>query len=98
MNAWIVRLSVVQENVTEGKDIEANTESVGLREDNTQRADFQDSDMATFWREATLECPILSCRPLKLPIPFSTRYRCRPGFSVVVSTKTNAHKLNWIFL
>jgi hypothetical protein len=83
MNAWIVKLFIVEVTGTEDKDVKAKAEFLGLGEDNTVKADFQDSDLATFWQKAGLEYFILSNRVLKLLIPFATMYYCEADFCTV---------------
>ena len=43
-----------------GDDVTAKAESFGLREDNRLKADFQDSDLATFCHKAGTGYPVLS--------------------------------------
>jgi hypothetical protein len=63
---------------------------LGLREDNTLKADFQDSDLASFWGKIVLEYPILSDRVLKLLTPFASTYHREVRISTVVSIKMKA--------
>ena len=56
-NTWIVRPFTVEEGVSKDDNVTAK-ESLGLREDNPLKADFQDSDLATFWHKAGPGHPI----------------------------------------
>jgi hypothetical protein len=62
--------------------MKAKAEYLGLREDNTLTADFQD-----FLWEASLEYPIFSDKSLKILTSFDTTYRCEAGFSIMTNIK-----------
>ena len=53
MNAWIVRPFSVEEGVIKDEDVTAKVEFLSLREHNTLKVDFRDSDLTTFWRNHT---------------------------------------------
>jgi hypothetical protein len=76
----------------EGKAIEDNINATSvffdLWEDNGLKADFEYSDLETFWREASLEYSILFNRALKLVIPFATMHPCEESFFTIVNAKT----------
>ena len=74
----------VEEGVIKDDDVTAKAEFHCLREDNTLKADFQDSDLATFWHKAGTGYPVLSDRALKVLIIFVTTYHCEADFSTMV--------------
>ncbi|XP_060855696.1 protein FAM200A-like [Metopolophium dirhodum] len=95
VNAWVLRPFSVDENVFPDTEIETKSQFLGLREDNTQKIDFYNTLLATFWRKIGGEYPLLSEKALKILIPFSTTYRCESGFSTMVTMKTKArNRLN----
>jgi hypothetical protein len=83
-----LRPFTLDENVIEDKDVKAKAEILGLREDNTWKADFQDSDLTIVFGK--LENLILSDRALKLLIPLPTMYHCEACLSRVVNIKRRA--------
>lgn len=90
VNAWVLRPFSVDESVFPDIEIEAKAQFLGLREDNTLKIDFENTQLATFWRKIGGEYPLLSEKALKILIPFSTTYRCESGFSTMVTMKTKA--------
>jgi len=83
------------ESVFTGIGIEAKAQFSGLREDNTQKIDFENARLATFSRKFAGEYRLLSEKALKTLIPFSTTYRCESGFPTTVKIKTKArNRLN----
>ncbi|XP_025420883.1 zinc finger BED domain-containing protein 5-like [Sipha flava] len=95
VNAWVLRPFSVDENVFPDTEIETKSQFLGLRENNTQKIDFENTQLATFWRKIGGEYPLLSEKALKILIPFSTTYRCESGFSTMVTMKTKArNRLN----
>jgi hypothetical protein len=79
--------------VTEDKDAQVKAQFLGLREDSTLKADFQDPDLATFWLKASLQYPRLPVTSLRFLIPFASRYHCEADFSTVVNIKTKARNI-----
>ncbi|XP_025202808.1 zinc finger BED domain-containing protein 5-like, partial [Melanaphis sacchari] len=94
VNTWVLRPFSVDESVFSDIEIEAKAQFLELREDNTQKIDFKNTQLATFWRKIG-EYPLLSDKVLKILIPFSTTYRCESGFSTMVTMKTKSrNRLN----
>ena len=60
VNAWVLRPFSVDESVYPDIEIEAKTQFLELREDNTQKIDFENIQLATFWRTIGGEYPLLS--------------------------------------
>lgn len=85
----------MDENVFPDTEIETKSQFLGLREDNTQKIYFENTQLVTFWRKIGGEYPLLSEKVLKLLIPFSTTYRCESRFSTMVTMKTKSrNRLN----
>jgi hypothetical protein len=57
MNAWIEIPFTVQEEAIEDKDIKTKAYIRGEQEDNTLKADFQDSNLATLSRKSWFRTP-----------------------------------------
>jgi len=54
----------VDENVFPDTEIETKSQFLGLREDNTLKIDFENTQLATFWRKIGGEYPLLSEKAL----------------------------------
>jgi len=55
VNSWVLGLFSVDEAVFSDIEIEAKVQFLGLREDNTQKIDFGNTQLATFWRKIGVE-------------------------------------------
>ena len=81
-NTWIARPFSLKEGIIKDDDVTAEREFLGLREDNTLKADFQESGLGTFWHEAGTGHPNPSDRALKvLILIIVTAYHRDAGFS-----------------
>jgi hypothetical protein len=68
------------------KTVKSRAEFLDLQEDNnTVKADFQDSGLMNFCKKGGLGYLILCDRAFKLLIHFVTMYCCETGFSIAVS-------------
>ena len=76
VNAWVLRPFSVDESVFPDIEIEAKAQFLGLHEDNTQKIDFENTQLAKFWQKIGGKYPLLSEKALKILILFSTMYRC----------------------
>jgi hypothetical protein len=84
----------VNENVFPNIEIYVKLQFLRLLENNTQKIDFENAQLATFWRKIGGEYP-LSEKALKILILFFTMYRCESGFSTMVRMKPKEkHLLN----
>lgn len=63
VNVWVLRPFSVDESVFSDTEIEAKAQFLGLREDNTQKIDFENTKLVKFWRIIGGEYPLLSKKP-----------------------------------
>jgi hypothetical protein len=53
----------VDEGIFSDTEIKAKAQFLGLREDNTLKIDFKNTQLATFWQKIGGEYPLLSEKP-----------------------------------
>jgi hypothetical protein len=61
---------------------------IDLSSDSTFRTRFPSMSLPGFWSSVKREYPEISCKALRVLIPFATSYLCEAGFSAVVVIKS----------
>lgn len=92
-NSWILKPFSTDDDDDElfrDKEVAVKVKFLGLREDSTFKVEFQNYNLSKFWRKVGTEYPIMADRVLRMLIPFATTYRCKSGFSTLVTLRTKA--------
>ena len=83
---WIT--NPIQSAMVTGISIKADEELINLSEDTSLEMNFSTRKLVQFWVSLQTSYPLISPESLKVLIAFSSSYKCKAGFSEMVSIKS----------